>query len=77
MAALRGEKGPVYDRIVFNAAIADHLLGCVGAEDPIVAMERAQEAIDSGRALNSLLNYIDRSNQYWFVIKIWGPTTSV
>jgi len=61
MAALRGEKGPAYDRIVLNAAVADHLLGCVGAESPLIAVERAKEAIDSGRALNAMLNYIERS----------------
>ncbi|KAB2090829.1 hypothetical protein ES319_A03G148800v1 [Gossypium barbadense] len=33
LAALRGEKGPAYDRIVLNAGIVDHLLGCDGAED--------------------------------------------
>lgn len=61
MAALRGEMGPVYDRIVLNAAVQDHLLGCEGAETPILAVERAREAIDSGAALNHMLNYIDRS----------------
>lgn len=61
MAALRGEKGHAYDRIVLNAAVADHLLGCEGAESPLIAVERAKEAIDSGRALNAMLNYIDRS----------------
>jgi len=61
MAALRGEEGPAYDRIVLNAAVADHLLGCEGAESPFIAVERAKEAIDSGRALNAMLNYIDRS----------------
>jgi len=61
MAALRGEEGPAYDRIILNAAVADHLLGSVGAESPLTAVERAKEAIDSGRALNAMLNYIDRS----------------
>ena len=27
LAALSGKKGPVYDRIVLNAALTDHLLG--------------------------------------------------
>lgn len=61
MAALRGEKGPAYDRIVLNAAVQDHLLGCEGAESPLIAVGRAREAIDSGAALNAMLNYIDRS----------------
>ncbi|GMI75023.1 hypothetical protein like AT1G70570 [Hibiscus trionum] len=47
LAALRGEKGPTYDRIVLNAGIVDHLLGCDGAEDVSLALERAKEAIDS------------------------------
>ncbi|CAN6844401.1 unnamed protein product [Brassica oleracea] len=53
LAALRGEKGAAYDRIVLNAGIVDHLLGCKGAEDVTVAMERAKEAIDSGKALEA------------------------
>lgn len=63
LAALRGEKGPTYDRIVFNAGMVDHLLGCDGAEDVSVAMDRAREAIDSGKALKRLLNYIKISHK--------------
>lgn len=63
LAALRGEKGPAYDRIVLNAGMVDHLLGCDGAEDISIAMERAREAIDSGKALDRLLNYIKISNK--------------
>ncbi|CAI9785143.1 unnamed protein product [Fraxinus pennsylvanica] len=63
LAALRGEKGPTYDRIVLNAGMVDHLLGCDGAEDISMAMERAREAIDSGRALDRLLNYIKTSKK--------------
>lgn len=63
MAALRGERGPAYDRIVFNAAMQDHLLGCNGASDPMVAIERAKEALDSGAALRRLENYIRLSHK--------------
>ncbi|KAE8716559.1 phosphoribosylglycinamide formyltransferase [Hibiscus syriacus] len=63
LAALQGEKGPAYDRIVLNAGIVDHLLGCDGAEDVSLALERAKEAIDSGKALKKLLNYIKMSNK--------------
>ncbi|KAL0408577.1 UNVERIFIED_CONTAM: hypothetical protein Sradi_1792100 [Sesamum radiatum] len=63
LAALRGEKGPAYDRIVLNAGMVDHLLGCDGAEDISAAMDRAREAIDSGKALNRLLSYIKKSNR--------------
>ncbi|XP_021647814.2 uncharacterized protein LOC110640695 isoform X1 [Hevea brasiliensis] len=63
LAALRGEKGPAYDRIVLNAGMVDHLLGCDGAEDISLALDRAREAIDSGRALKKLLNYIKISHK--------------
>lgn len=63
MAALHGEKGPTYDRIVLNAGMVDHLLGCEGGEDVSVAMDRAREAIDSGKALRRLLNYIKISHK--------------
>lgn len=63
LAALRGEKGPAYDRIVLNAGMVDHLLGCAGAEDVLSALERAREAIDSGRALSRLMNYIQSSHK--------------
>lgn len=63
LTALRGNKGPAYDRIVLNAGMVDHLLGCDGAEDIYVALDRAREAIDSGKALKRLLDYIKISNE--------------
>lgn len=63
LAALSGEKGPAYDRIVLNAAMVDHLLGCNGAEDINSALGRAREAIDSGNALRRLMNYIKISHK--------------
>ncbi|KAK7250595.1 hypothetical protein RIF29_33123 [Crotalaria pallida] len=63
LAALCGEKGPAYDRIVLNAAVVDHLLGVDGAEDISVALDRAREAINSGNALKRLLNYIKISHK--------------
>ncbi|XP_028769365.1 uncharacterized protein LOC114726819 [Neltuma alba] len=63
LAALGGEKGPAYDRIVLNAGMVDHLLGVDGAEDISVALDRAREAIDSGNALKRLLNYIKISHE--------------
>ena len=62
MAALSGQKGHVYDRIVLNTAIKDYLLGL--CPDPHQALERTKEAIDSGRALAHLKAYIDKSNAY-------------
>ncbi|KAL3636385.1 hypothetical protein CASFOL_020932 [Castilleja foliolosa] len=64
LAALRGEKGPAYDRIVLNAGMVDHLLGCDGAQDVNSALDRAREAIDSGKALDRLLSYIKMSNRF-------------
>ncbi|KAG5138079.1 hypothetical protein AAZX31_08G273400 [Glycine max] len=63
LAALYGEKGPAYDRIVLNAGVVDHLLGVGGAEDISAALDRAREAIDSGNALKRLLNYIKVSHK--------------
>ncbi|KAK7361636.1 hypothetical protein VNO77_03707 [Canavalia gladiata] len=63
LAALCGQKGPAYDRIVLNAGIVDHLLGVDGAEDVSAALDRAREAIDSGNALKRLLNYIKVSHK--------------
>ncbi|XVF02525.1 hypothetical protein REPUB_Repub04eG0182700 [Reevesia pubescens] len=63
LAALHGQKGPAYDRIVLNAGIVDHLLGCDGAEDVSLALDRAREAIDSGKALKRLVNYIKMSHK--------------
>ncbi|KAJ4974529.1 hypothetical protein NE237_007703 [Protea cynaroides] len=63
LSALRGEKGPAYDRIVLNAGMVDHLLGCDSANDVATALERAREAIDSGKALKRLLNYIKISHK--------------
>lgn len=63
LAALCGEKGPAYDRIVLNAGMVDHLLGAEGAEDVSAALDRAREAIDSGNALKRLLNYIKLSHE--------------
>lgn len=61
--ALRGEKGPAYDRIVLNAGMTDHLLGCSGAEDVSTALDRARDAIDSGKALTRFLSYIKISHK--------------
>ena len=64
LAALGGEKGPAYDRIVLNAGMADHLLGSPGARDPAAAFARAREAIDSGKALRRLITYIKSSHKF-------------
>ncbi|MCZ6636381.1 MAG: hypothetical protein O7G87_23525 [bacterium] len=61
LAALSGQKGPVYDRLILNTALTDHLLGL--EPDPDTALQLAQEAIVSGRALNRLQTYIRATNQ--------------
>ena len=58
-AALSGERGHVYDRIVFNAAMTDYWLGLTS--DPRHALEDARAAVDSGLALARLQAYIDGS----------------
>ena len=59
LAALSGEKGHVYDRIVLNTAMTDYLLGiCPNVE---VALQRTRHAIDSGCALTHLRAYIEAS----------------
>ncbi|GJP55340.1 hypothetical protein CLOM_g14311 [Closterium sp. NIES-68] len=64
LEALRGTKGPAYDRVVFNAAVQDHLLGYgARAIGLAAAVERAREAVDSGRAMRHLMGYVERSKQ--------------
>ena len=59
LAALKGERGPVYDRIVLNAGLTDYYLGLsTSAEEGLAG---AKEAIDSGRALAHLERYISGS----------------
>ena len=58
MAALSGEKGHVYDRIVLNAGLIDYWLGFF--EDPQQAVAAAREAVDGGGALACLRNYVER-----------------
>ena len=60
MRALSGGEGQIYDRLVLNTAVTDYLLGIYS--DPHEAIERAKEAIDSGRALTHLKRYIAKSN---------------
>jgi anthranilate phosphoribosyltransferase len=59
VTALSGDRGHVYDRIVLNAAAADHLLGL--EPDRETAVRRARDAIDSGKALSHLTAYITRA----------------
>ena len=60
VAALSGQKGHVYDRILLNTAIQNYLLGL--CPDPHEAIEQTKEAIDSGQAMARLRAYIAKSN---------------
>jgi len=59
ISALSGQKGHVYDRLVFNTATIDYLLGF--CSDPKLAVKNARKAIDSGKALSHLKAYIAKS----------------
>ncbi|MDA0711869.1 MAG: hypothetical protein O3B73_16850 [bacterium] len=56
LAALAGERGHIYDRIILNAGLIDHLLGFT--ENAKQALSESQFAVDSGRALKHLQSYI-------------------
>ena len=59
VAALKGEQGPVYDRIVLNVGLTDYYLGLSASAEEGLA--EAREAMDSGRALAHLERYVSRS----------------
>ena len=61
VAALSGEKGPIYDRILLNTAMVDYLLGI--CPEPAEALARTRSVMDSGRALAHLRAYIAISNR--------------
>ena len=60
LAALKGEQGPVYDRILLNAGLIDYYLGLSASAEEGLA--EAREAMDSGRALAHLERYIGIRN---------------
>ena len=61
VAALSGEKGHIYDRILLNTAMVDYLLGiCPEPED---ALGRTKAVMDDGTALKHLQAYIAASNR--------------
>ena len=61
VAALSGEKGHIYDRILLNTAMVDYLLGI--CPEPVEALARTRSAMDSGRALEHLRTYIRESHR--------------
>ena len=60
LSALAGEKGPIYDRLVLNSALTDHLLGF--AADPHQALAESRHSVDSGLALAHLQSYISQNS---------------
>ncbi len=62
VAALSGQKGHIYDRILLNTAMVDYLLGL--CPDPEDAIKRAQSAMDNGSALKHLKAYITASQAF-------------
>ena len=61
VAALSGEKGHIYDRILLNTAMVDYLLGI--CPEPAEALARARSVMDNGSALKHLKAYITNSRQ--------------
>ncbi|MDE0683375.1 MAG: hypothetical protein OXI63_10710 [Candidatus Poribacteria bacterium] len=61
MAALSGEKGHIYDRILLNTAMVDYLLGI--CPEPVEAFARTRSVMDSGRALEHLRAYVRDSHR--------------
>lgn len=59
MAALAGETGIIYNRLLLNTALTDHLLGFT--QDPHESIAETRDAIDSGRALQHLQNYLTQN----------------
>lgn len=64
IAALSGEKGQIYDRILLNTAIVDYLLGI--CPDPKLSLKRVQSVMDDGSALRHLKAYISSSHELSF-----------
>ena len=61
VAALSGEKGHIYDRILLNTAMVDYLLGI--CSDPEDAIARTRSVMENGRALAHLQAYVTESHQ--------------
>ncbi len=59
VAALSGEKGHIYDRILLNTAMTDYLLGI--CPDPHHALKRTKAVMEDGSALQHLQTYVSAS----------------
>lgn len=56
VAALLGERGHIYDRILLNTAMTDYLLGI--CPDPYQALKRTKAVMEDGSAFKHLNTYI-------------------
>ena len=61
VAALSGEKGHIYDRILLNTTMVDYLLGI--CPEPAEVFARTRSVMDSGRALEHLRAYVRESHR--------------
>ena len=61
LAILNGEKGPRRNAVLLNSAAGLYVAGKVDSIDEGVKL--AEEIIDSGKALNQLLNFIEVTNR--------------
>ena len=61
VAALSGEKGHIYDRILLNTAMVDYLLGI--CPTPEAALTRTRSVMEDGSALKHLQAYLAKSHQ--------------
>ena len=59
LAALSGEKGHIYDRILLNSAMIDYLLGI--CSDPHLSLKRTKGVMEDGSALEHLQAYVSAS----------------
>lgn len=58
VAALSGQKGQIYDRLILNTAVTDYLLG--SHSDPHHAIEQTRVVVDNGQALAHLNRYLEK-----------------
>ena len=58
IAALSGQKGEIYDRLIFNTGIINYLLGLYST--PQQSIKEAKIVIDNGDALRRLNRYLEQ-----------------
>ena len=58
IAALSGQKGEIYDRLILNTGIINYLLGLYST--PQQSIKEAKIVIDNGDALRRLNRYLEQ-----------------